>query len=259
MTKDQIIALAETHGSKEHLGLSFSFDQLEEFAAALAAAKAHPEAAQAEPAPSPDSTQVPTEALPYDVTIGGNTFRKGVSLSTFVKAAQSWHRAAYPDGYTLTEEQKAANLARLQSVGVAQPVGSALTDEQIERHKLRAGDCPPNSEVLLVSGVKRLQAKNLSTPPAERAQGEPVAQPCIYADLCNIEGTCTNGCQNRAAHPQGANEPAEDAAHAKRWKWLKMFSSIGEQRQIMSTEWGAWDAYADKCIAEAERKSAAAL
>lgn len=33
--------------------------------------------------------------LPYDVVIsGGMTFRKGVAIKTFVKAAQRWHRQA---------------------------------------------------------------------------------------------------------------------------------------------------------------------
>lgn len=54
--------------------------------------------------------------LPCDITVGGATFRKGVRLGTFVEAARRWHREAHPDFYTLTDEQKAANLARLQGV-----------------------------------------------------------------------------------------------------------------------------------------------
>ena len=52
--------------------------------------------------------------LPCDVVVGGGTFNKGVKLGTFVKAAQRWHQAAHPDFYTLTDAEKAANLARLQ-------------------------------------------------------------------------------------------------------------------------------------------------
>jgi hypothetical protein len=52
--------------------------------------------------------------LPCDVKVGHTTFRKGVKLGTFVTAAQHWHREAFPEGYELTDEQKAANLARLQ-------------------------------------------------------------------------------------------------------------------------------------------------
>jgi hypothetical protein len=52
--------------------------------------------------------------LPYDVVVGGNTFRQGVKLSTFILAAKGWHRSAYADGYALTDEQKAANLRQLQ-------------------------------------------------------------------------------------------------------------------------------------------------
>jgi hypothetical protein len=39
------------------------------------------------------------------------------------------------------------------------PQGVALTDEQIARHTLTAKDCPPDSRVLLVSSVKRLQER----------------------------------------------------------------------------------------------------
>lgn len=57
----------------------------------------------------------PQEAtLPYDITAGGGTFRKGVKLSTFVMAAQAWHRQANPKFYTLTDEDKAENLRKLQ-------------------------------------------------------------------------------------------------------------------------------------------------
>lgn len=52
--------------------------------------------------------------LPADVKVGHTTFRKGVSLRIFVEAARRWHREAFPEGYILTDEQKAANLARLQ-------------------------------------------------------------------------------------------------------------------------------------------------
>lgn len=56
--------------------------------------------------------------LPHDITVGGATFRKGVKLSTFVLAAQGWHREAHPKFYTLTDEQKADNLASL----IAEPL-----------------------------------------------------------------------------------------------------------------------------------------
>lgn len=58
--------------------------------------------------------EAPAAVLPHDVVVGGNTFRKGVSLSSFIAAAQHWHREAFPEGYELTAEQKAANLALLQ-------------------------------------------------------------------------------------------------------------------------------------------------
>jgi hypothetical protein len=52
--------------------------------------------------------------LPCDVKVGGGTFRKGVKLGTFVEAARRWHNLAYPELATLTDEQKAENLAKLQ-------------------------------------------------------------------------------------------------------------------------------------------------
>ena len=78
---------------------------------------ASPTHERAAPAPEP--------VLPYDVTVGGGTFRKGVKLSTFVLAAQDWHRAANPKFYTLTGEEKAENLRRLQDCATpSQPVAA---------------------------------------------------------------------------------------------------------------------------------------
>lgn len=63
---------------------------------------------------APQAQQEPTEhKLPYDVTVGGGTFRAGVSLETFVNAAKRWHRAAYPQSYELTQEQKDENFSKL--------------------------------------------------------------------------------------------------------------------------------------------------
>lgn len=61
--------------------------------------------------------------LPCDVKVGGATFRKGVSLATFVMAARRWHREAFPEGYNLTPEQKAENLAILQGKAPAPAMG----------------------------------------------------------------------------------------------------------------------------------------
>ena len=81
----------------------FDADQARKMLEHVLAAPTHERAA---PAPEP--------VLPYDVTVGGGTFRKGVKLATFVLAAQRWHRAANPELYTLTAEQKAENLRQLQ-------------------------------------------------------------------------------------------------------------------------------------------------
>jgi hypothetical protein len=70
------------------------------------------------------TNQFTTEArLPYDVKVGGTTFRKGVALETFIEAARHWHRHAFPEGYALTDEQKAANLARLQACAAPRTEG----------------------------------------------------------------------------------------------------------------------------------------
>ncbi len=59
--------------------------------------------------------------LPYDVKVGGATFREGVALDTFIEAARRWHREAFPDVYNLTPEQKAHNLAVLQGRATPTP------------------------------------------------------------------------------------------------------------------------------------------
>lgn len=76
------------------------------------------------------------QPLPCDVKVGAITFRKGVKLGTFVMAAQRWHREAFPDFYTLTDEQKAENLARLQSCaahGLAHPYDVCAAESQLEQ------------------------------------------------------------------------------------------------------------------------------
>jgi len=59
--------------------------------------------------------------------------------------------------------------------------------------------------------------------------------------------------QARAAASQAALSDAEDA---ERYRWLKMRSSIPDQQRIMlSTPWGQWDAAIDAARkAEIERK-----
>lgn len=46
----------------------------------------------------------------------------------------------------------------------AQGGAVVLTNDQIERHSLSAGECPPNSQVILVSSIKRLTARNTAPP-----------------------------------------------------------------------------------------------
>lgn len=40
----------------------------------------------------------------------------------------------------------------------ATPPRAALSDEQIDRHSIKAGECPPDSKVMLVSSIRRLLA-----------------------------------------------------------------------------------------------------
>ena len=55
--------------------------------------------------------------------------------------------------------EKANNSTALDAMQLTQAALSkvrTLSPEQIERHKLTAGECPSGSEVLLVSSVRRL-------------------------------------------------------------------------------------------------------
>ncbi len=64
--------------------------------------------------------------LPGDVQVGGIVFRKGVWLSTFIRAARRWHREAHADVYALTDKQKAENLRRLQDCAAGVRVGDVV-------------------------------------------------------------------------------------------------------------------------------------
>jgi hypothetical protein len=62
------------------------------------------------------------------------------------------------------------------------------TEEQIGKHVLRAGDCPPDSQVLLVSSVKRLQARAAAQAPAVAVQNESEAVG-VVAKLMKPDGS----------------------------------------------------------------------
>jgi hypothetical protein len=60
----------------------------------------------------------------------------------------------------------------------------SLTEAQLGKHVLRAGDCPPDSQVLLVSSIRRLQAKpQAPAVAAEYRWNEPGVQ-LVHAMLC---------------------------------------------------------------------------
>jgi hypothetical protein len=91
---------------------------------------------------SPVAAPLPAEPtrLPYDVKVGAATFRKGVALDTFIEAARRWHREAFPDYYTLTDEQKAANLAILQGAATPVPQQAApLSEGELPARPLAIG------------------------------------------------------------------------------------------------------------------------
>ena len=62
----------------------------------------------------------------------------------------------------------------------AQGGAVVLTNDQIERHSLSAGECPPNSQVILVSSIRRLAARN-AAPPAPSVS-VPMAPPVVFAE-----------------------------------------------------------------------------
>ena len=62
------------------------------------------------PATTPETEWV---KLPHDVVInGGMTFRKGVKLSTFIKAAERWHREAMKQYAGISKEDMQEILPR---------------------------------------------------------------------------------------------------------------------------------------------------
>lgn len=75
-----------------------------------------------------------------------------------------------------------------------QPV-FAPTEDQIQRHKIRAGDCPPDSEVLLVRSVRRF---------AEKAAPQPVGE-----EPCRIEQPTGWRCTRAGGH-EGPCAAVED-------------------------------------------------
>jgi hypothetical protein len=92
-----------------------------------------------------------------------------------LKLAARWagtvynNRNGHPTDFIFTADQVVALAEALGGAPQAQP--GTLTTGQIERHTLRAGDCPANTEVLLASSVRKLLALDA-----------PQAQPNDYRD-----------------------------------------------------------------------------
>jgi len=66
-------------------------------------------------------------------------------------------------------EQRAALLDYVRQFAAAPQPVFALTEDQIQRHKIRADDCLPDSEVLLVRSVRRFADKAAPQPVSEEA------------------------------------------------------------------------------------------
>jgi hypothetical protein len=79
--------------------------------------------------------------------------------------------------------------------------------------------------------------------------GELMANPIRWTDM-QAMGRLPIGTKLYAA-PQHSADIDAMRLDAERWRWLKMRSSIGEQRGILSVPWGQWDAYADAAIGAA--------
>jgi hypothetical protein len=87
-----------------------------------------------------------------------------------IDAASAAHDLSGAMGRRCADESRREAFALVNRLAAsdAPPAAQPLTEEQIGKHTLRAGDCPPDSLVLLVSSVKRLQARLSSdTPPEE--------------------------------------------------------------------------------------------
>lgn len=154
--------------------------------------------------------------LPHDVKVGHTTFRKGVTLSTFVGAAQRWHRAAYPYGYTLTDEQKAENLRLLQACATPKVNEPSLTercDAMIEKLEAQiAGTackhCASNDQTTFVFECSGCKARHAAIIAAENAEIE------SECDLPPFGWRCTRGKGHEG--PCAAVECPEDIAGVER-------------------------------------------
>jgi hypothetical protein len=212
--------------------------------AALAAAKAHPEAAQAEPinyfivgefaskhnldynelctmvreslrlattaskaepSPSPDSTQVPTDAAySYAANLAQAIFNSEyASDPDYASGKVKWQLCDDLLGVLTQIDNMVSGMKRVQSapVGVAQPVGTAPTGAQQGEPLYQIRVYGSNTAWYAVT-----EAAWLTVPEKDRR--------IVYA-----------------AHPQGANEPAEDAApSAKQRKLMELADRIDHEQ-----------------------------
>ena len=113
----------------------------------------------------------------------------------------------------------------IEEIARAAAPQSALTDEQII--EIWTGDPTHSRPVIGKNKVIAFARALIDQAPTERmSDAEESSIRALYEDAC-IQ----------------ANKNAEDAA---RYRWLKMRSSIPDQQRIMlSTPWGQWDAVID--------------
>ncbi|MGJ7497508.1 hypothetical protein ACSFA8_20870 [Variovorax sp. RT4R15] len=147
-------------------------------------------------APTPQQG-APEAVLPHDVVVGHATFRKGVKLSTFILAAQGWHRVAYADVYALTAEQKAENFRRLTtpqpSEASAAPVQGWMKCARTVIDVHRSGqvkDYRAAHEAAVTLLETMLAAPQPVEAPREWTPGEPPRDGATYEMrcLCKLDG-----------------------------------------------------------------------
>lgn len=95
------------------------------------------------------------------------------------------YKQNWKDNYP-SEVECAENAISAADAAQQELVESPITDAQIERHTVNAGDCPAGSKVMLVSSIRRLLARNKRF--LQTASAQPVAVPDGYA-LVPVEPT----------------------------------------------------------------------
>jgi hypothetical protein len=97
-----------------------------------------------------------------------------------------------PPGTVLRVEQGQPDCVTVTTVRDTAPQPQpwvGLTDEQIDRHTITAGECPSQSKVILVSSIKRLREKNAAPQPQPKQEpfGYFKAEPFGWTDCAETD------------------------------------------------------------------------